>query len=89
MIKGILIAAGAVAIAALGGSLIYPFGPPGGAANSETVSLGQLLNARPVLQIRHNVGTSKFLTRQPPQEYTFINSSVSLPFRGNANQKAS
>ena len=37
MLKRVLIAAGAVAIAALGGSLIHPFGPPSGHASNQTV----------------------------------------------------
>ncbi len=37
MIKRTLMAAGAVAIAALGGSLLHPFGPPSGAAGNQTL----------------------------------------------------
>jgi hypothetical protein len=47
----------------------------------QTLTLGQ------VLHVRYNSDTSKFLTREPPQEYTLSNSSLSLPFRGSANQK--
>jgi hypothetical protein len=37
MLKRIFIAAGTVAIAAFGGSLIHPFGPPGAPAGDQTV----------------------------------------------------
>jgi Haem-binding domain len=37
MIKKILIATGVVAIAAAGGSLIHPFGPPGTPGNNQTI----------------------------------------------------